>query len=371
VRNISLIGQDVRIRPDTRHQLYYARAWTLRTGPARLSLDTPHYRLTFQTLQVDTRRRQLALRNVALGPTMSVAALARSKGYQAAHVRVRVPQVRATGVDWEALIEKGKLLAQQVEVRRARMITESDGRFAINPSQSVATPDALGRLPFRVDVRQLRLVDLAIQMSYRSPRSAQPGVMSMQQLTGTVSNISNDPRRMSAARPLTGHVTGWVQKICAARFSLRANVLDPHGAHTVSGAFGATPLAILNPMILPTRGLRLRSGQIDQIRFRMQLDHRQAQGTMWATYHDLKLDLLNRQNRPGLLHRVKTSAANGLFLRDNNPRKPGEAVETGSMTSNRELRYSVFSLWRQGLVSGMLNSAGVPAALAKKLSESE
>ncbi|MDF7812251.1 DUF748 domain-containing protein [Hymenobacter sp. YC55] len=371
VRGVNLTGTNIHLQPDIQGQLFYARAWTLRTGQARLALDAPYYRLALQAISADTRRRQLELTNVAMAPTMSVAALARGKGHQSAHVRVRVPQMRVSGLDIEALLEKGDLLAQQFEVRKAWVLTESDGRFPLNPNQSVATPDAIGRLPFRVDVRQVRFTDLGIRMSYRSPRSAQPGVMAMQQLNGVLSNVSNNPRRMSTAHPMTGQVTGRVQQLGAAQLSLRANVLDPSGVHTISGRFAGVPLAILNPMILPTRGLRLRSGQIEQMRFQMQLNRQKAQGTLWAEYHDLKLQLLNRENRPGILHRLETSVVNGVFLRDNNPRKPGEELKPGKVNSRRELRYSVFSLWRQGLVSGMLNSAGVPEGLAKKLSEME
>ncbi|WP_331145490.1 hypothetical protein [Hymenobacter sp.] len=371
VQGVYLTGTNIRLQPDTRGQLYYARAWTLRTGPARLRLDGPYYRLALESIQADTRRQLLQLENVAIAPTMSVAALARGKGHQSAHVRVRLPRLRMSGLDIEGLLEKSNLVAQRLEVNHPRVLTESDGRFAINPKVSVATPDAIGQLPFRVDVRQVRFVDLGIRMSYRSPRSAQPGVMAMQQLTGMLANVSNDPRHMSAAHPLTGQVTGRIQKLCAAELRLQANVLDPGGVHTISGRFGAAPLAMLNPMTTTTRGLRLRSGDIDYIRFQMQLDRKQAQGTMQAAYHDLKLVLLNRQDRPGLLHRLETSVVNGVFLRDNNPRKPGEELKAGSIKSSRELRYSVFSLWRQGIVSGMLNSAGVPGPLAKKISEAE
>ena len=37
------------------------------------------------------------------------------------------------------------------------------------------------------------------------------------------------------------------------------------------------------------------------------------------------------------------------------------------MTLRRKLRFSVFTLWRQGPISGLLNSAGVPGKLTQKL----
>lgn len=62
-----------------------------------------------------------------------------------------------------------------------------------------------------------------------------------------------------------------------------------------------------------------------------------------------------------------SKAGNVLVIRDQNPRKRGELV-TGAMTSTREPRFSVFARWRQGMVSGLFNSVGVPQKLAQKLS---
>jgi hypothetical protein len=276
VRDVRLIATGVHLAAQTYNApgyLFYAKAWALHTGRARVLLDAPYYRLAITSSRADTRRGELVLRTLTLAPTLSVAALARRKGHQAAHVTLRLPQLRVRGLAFAALLRRGSVLAHQVEVRGGRIITTSDGRFPANPDPSVATPDAIGRLPFRVDVRQLRLLDASIRMVYRSPRGPRPGTMGIQGLTATLRNISNDPRRMSAAHPMTGEATGRLQQQCAARVLLRANLLDPHGRHTLQGRFSAAPLAVLNPILLPTRGLYLRKGRIESIRFQMRLSH--------------------------------------------------------------------------------------------------
>ena len=372
-QDIRLTASDIHLAAQTYNApgyLYHARAWTLHTGRARALLDAPYYRLATRSLQADTRRGELLLRTITLIPTMSAAALARRKGHQAAHVTLQLSQLRVQGLAFAALLRRGSVLAERIDVRGGQIITTSDGRFATNPALSVATPDAIGRLPFRVNVRQLRLAEADIQLVYRSPRSPQPGMMRIGELTATLHNISNDPRRMDAAHPMTGKATGRLQQ-CAVRVVLRANLLDPRGCHTLQGRFSATPLAMLNPMLLPTQGLYFQKGQIEGIRFQMQLNRKWAHGTMWAEYEDLKVVLLNRQNERGVLHRIKTTLVNGLFLRDSNPRRPGQPLKPGEMTSERELRYSVFTLWRQGIVSGMLHSAGVPGPLARRLSKGQ
>ncbi len=374
VRAVAVAATDLRILPypgGPAGRIYYAQAWQLRTGLATATLQAPYYHAQWSSLHADTRRGHLAVRQVLVLPTLSVVGLSRAKGHQAAHVTVRVPTLSFAGLDFKAAANRYELRAAALTITKARVSTRSDGRFAQNPSISHVTPEELARVPFRVAIDRLRIGQGTITAQYRAPRNAQPGLIQITDFGGTLRNVSNDPARMSAAHPLMGTASGLLQGRCRARVQLRANVLDPAGRHTVSGTFYKAPLSILNPMTVPTRGIRFRSGLIERIDFRMQLDQQAARGTMRARYTNLKLQRLNRQNKPGLLHRLETTAINGLVIRDDNPRKPGQKLKTGNMHSARERRYSVLTLWRQGLVSGLLNSAGVPAPLAKKLSEGD
>ena len=373
VADVHITGSRVQVLPYAGRPvgMYYAQAWRVQTGRATATLNAPYYHLAWQRLRADTRAGRLQLTNIALMPTMSVVRLAQSKGHQAAHITARVSELALTGLDFPAVLNQAEFRAATFTLRAPRVTTRSDGRFPINPAISRVTPEALGRVPFRFALQQLQVRQATITMLYRSPRSPQPGTLQITRFGGTLRNLSNDPRRMNAAHPLTGEASGRLQDQCVARLTLRANLLDPAGRHTVTGVFGAAPLAILNAMTVPTRGLGFRSGQINRIRFQMELSQAAAEGTMWGHYTDLKLQLLNRQNKPGRLHRVGTSLVNGILIRDDNPRQPGQPLQPGRMSSGRERRFSVFSLWRQGLVSGLLNSAGVPSGLAKKLSEGE
>lgn len=368
---VRAVATRIQVLPRQPTTLYYAEAWSVRTGRSTMTFNAPYYNASWQQLQLDTRPGTLRLVGVQVLPTMGVVAIARRKGHQAANLMIKLPELLVAGLDYRLAQRSHQVHATSLTIHKAEIISKSDGRFPINPNISVMTPEALGKVPFRFDVRQMRADQATIRMAYRAPRDATPGTLSLNRLTVTLRNVSNDPRRMSAATPLTGEATGWIQNRAYAQVKLRANVLDATGLHTLAGSFGRTPLSILNDMTIPTRGIRFKSGTVEQIRFRMTLDHAAARGTMWGRYSDLKLQLLNQKERPGLLKRLETSLLNGIVIRDNNPRKPGKPLELGRMDSRRERRFSVFSLWRQGLVSGMLHSAGVPAKLAKSLSESE
>ena len=54
-------------------------------------------------------------------------------------------------------------------------------------------------------------------------------------------------------------------------------------------------------------------------------------------------------------------------MRDNNPRRPGQVLEPGQVQVDRDLRYSVFRVWRVAVVDGVLSSFGVPKIIAEKV----
>jgi len=376
VTDVQLSGQNLRIdavgaRDASR--ILYAQAWNLRTGPGKLLLDAPNYRLAYQHLSLATRSGLLQLNEVLLAPTLSPTALNRRKGHQAPHLTVRLPYLRLLGFDYAALANRNALLVRQLEARHPRIKVGGDGRFALNPQASVVTPDAIGRLPFRVDIRQLRITDCNMYFTYLSPQSGRLGSMSLDRLQGTLTNITNDPRRMSARHPAVARVSGWIQNQCYVRATFWLPLRDPRGWHRMEGTFGAAPIAMLNPMTEPCRLVGFKSGQIQRVTLRMQADRRHIEGVMQARYSDLQLSFLAQEggaDHKNLWSKVKSKAVNALAIRDENPRRRG-TLKLGYIESRRDLRLSVFSLWRQGLVSGMLNSIGIPKKMAQSFSEKQ
>ncbi|QNE38876.1 hypothetical protein F1C16_04545 [Hymenobacter sp. NBH84] len=374
-QHIAVQGSHLRVDSvgaQDQQRVLYAQQWDVRTGVVMARLDPPFYQLACQSAHLATRGGLLEINNIRLRPLVSVVELSRRKHHQAPHVTVLIPQVRATAIQYAALTHQHCLIMQTLTIRQPRIQTRSDGRFALNPEHSVATPEALRHLGFTLDVRRINVQNGTLYTIYRAPQNAKPGQLTINRVSGTIENFSNDPHRMSAAHPAVVHATAWLQNRCQLQATLTANLLDPNGQHTITGTFSEGQLSMLNPMTVPTKQLLFRSGQVKHIRFRMQANRQRVTGPMWASYSDLKLTMLSQKggaDHKTLGSRLKTTLVNGLFLRDDNPRKG--KLQVGRMTSARDLRVSVFTLWRQGIVSGMLNSAGVPAPLSKTLSEQQ
>ncbi|AMR27481.1 hypothetical protein A0257_10500 [Hymenobacter psoromatis] len=374
VRAINLQASAIRIDAAAArdpHRVAYARAWRASTGRITARYDGPFFRLAAAGLRLDTRRQTLALLGLAIQPNFSAAEQDRRKGEQSVHLVLRLPALRLAGLDFGRLARQRELVARTLTAERPWVEIASDGRAPLPRQPSIFTPLAVRRLPLLVSVGEVRVNSANVSLPYRSPRSPLVGQITLNNLSGTLRNLSNDPRRMTAAYPLTGEATALLQNRCRLALRLRIPLLDPLGRHQVTGTFGAAPFAILNPMIGPTRLFEFSGGQLHSMRFDLHADQQRATGTMWAEYSDLHLQVLKSKGdklRKNLLTKIESGLTNTLFIRNNNPRANGR-LASGSLRTNRDLHAAVFVLWRQALVSGLLNSAGLPQPLAQKLSE--
>ncbi|MFC7668304.1 hypothetical protein ACFQT0_13640 [Hymenobacter humi] len=375
---LNLTGKSIRIdslAARTPSRIAYARAWRGGSGLVTAPFDPPYYRATSQSTRFDTDAKTFRFEQMALTPKYSPVGMNLHKGYQAPAITIKLASLTASGLDFAGLVRNGdfrlaRLTAQSPVVRIA-----SDGRGPINPNLSKISPEEMLKLPVIVDVRRLDIRNGNLYSSYRSPLTPITGTMSINRFNSSFRNLSNDPRRQTAATPLTGTASTYLQNQCRLDVQLTMYLLDPQGRHHVWGSFGPGPFTMLNPMTVPTRLVKFKSGDVRRMRFDFRADRQGVKGTTWTEYSGLQMTLLSykpeeEEVKKSLLSRIKSKVVNVLVIRDQNPRKGGKLV-TGEMTSTREPRFSVFTLWRQGVVSGLFNNVGVPQKIAQKLSEAK
>ena len=376
VRDLNATGRAIRIdsaaNADPR-RIAYARAWRLNTGRLSAPFDPPFYRASSQRVHLDTDAHLLRFTTMLLRPKYSPVSMNLHKGYQAPAVTIKVKSLTLAGLDFVGLVNHGDFRLKRATVQSPVVTIASDGRGPINPNRSKISPEEMLNLPLIVDVPRLDLVNGNLYSTYRSPLTPGTGTMNINRFNGTFFNLSNDRWHQTPARPLTGQATTYLQNQCRLDARVSMYLLDPLGRHRIWGAFGAGQFAIINAMTVPTKLAAFKSGSVQRIRFDMRVDRKGSTGTMWAEYTGLQLKLLSYKDeeiKQTFLKNVISKAVNVVVIRDQNPRRRGQLV-SGEMTSTREPRFSVFALWRQGVVSGLFNNVGVPQKLAQKLSEAQ
>ncbi len=348
---------------------YYAQRWALQTGASHLLVDVPFYRVAWDRVWADSRGGLFDVNGLHVAPTMDLTQLSRRKGHEVSHITADAPRLRATGFDFSALLHRRGLVVNTLALPNLRLHLRSDGRYPINPQESVITPERLGKLKFRVDLRRLIVTNAALDFWYISPASDKAAVSRITALSGTLTNATNDPARMSAAHPMTAQATALLQGTCRVRATGTFNVLDPRGRHQLRGTFGPAPLRIVNPAIEPVALVSIKTGTVQRIAVTMIGDRDGIRGEMRGAYQNLHIRLLNKKVEKTLLTASVSKVANKLIIHDDNSDKPGKPLRVGRIQSKRERRFSVFGLWKQGLVSGVLNTIGLGEDKATKMSE--
>ena len=376
VRDLNIIGRAIRIDSLASREprrIAYALAWQAHSGRLSAPFDPPYYLASTAHARLDTDAKTLRFDNLLLTPKYSAVGMNLHKGYQAPAITIKVASLAAAGFDFAGLVHHGDFRIARATAQSPTVYIASDGRGPINPNWSKISPEEMIKLPVVIDVRRFDLINGNLYSTYRSPLTPIMGTMNINRFNGSFRNLSNDRRRQTPATPLTGTAYTYLQNQCRLDAQVSMYLLDPLGRHRVWGTFGPGPFAMLNSMTVPTRLVEFKKGNVQKLRFDLQGDRKQVTGTMWAEYSGLQLELLGYKQeeiKKTFIKEIVSKVANVLVIRDQNPRKRGELV-TGQMTSTREPRFSVFTLWRQGMVSGLFNNVGVPQKLAQKLSESK
>jgi hypothetical protein len=369
VHAITVQATDLRIDSLSAHdpaRIFYARAWTVRTGPATGVLDVPFYRARYEKLHLDSRTGVAQADGLTLTPTMSPSQFARRKRTASSRLTARIPQLRIAGLDCAALARNGSVVARSLELRNPRLQVTGNDSYPKSTELSIVSPEQLRRLPFQVNIGTLKISNLNFQSSEVAKEGSIPIVCTLTQLNASISPFTN-AHRPKTAGPSIGRVSGWLEGKCYMEGIFKFDFNDPKGRHSLVGSFGATPFAILNPISEPGALIRFERGRVERIQCNFQFSRSGARGTVWARYADLKISLL--KNNPGpdpdkknIFTRAESLLANTLVVRENNPRRPGKALEVGKVEIGRDLTHSVFWVWRMALIEGLLSSVGVPDA---------
>ncbi len=374
VRAVALHAEDLRVEAAAYHdphRVWYAAAWAGSTGAAAVRVEPPFYRISYERLAFATRPGTLRLTNVRLAPQLSVAETARRKAHAVTLLTVRVPEVRLDGGDFGAFGRTGALRAGEIVLANPRAFIDGDSRYPIDPHESVVTPEAVRKIPFPLDFRRITVVNGRLDFRFIGTVSPRYGTGRVTHLNVAVTNVTNDPARMTATTPAVARATAVFQGQCRARATVRLNLLDPRGRHYLTGTFGAAPAHILNSILEPAALTRIQTGTVQRIDVQMTADRTGIRGELRGAYQNLHIRLLNDAVAQTWWTKIKSKAANKLVVHDDNPAQPGEALRVGRIAARRERRYSVFALWKQGVVSGALHSIGVGAEKAQKMSETQ
>lgn len=302
----------------------------------------------------------LRVRAVRFAPPMSDEAFMQRYQYRVNRFRTRAKQVEAMGVDYARFVEEGALHAATVRVDTLHLDVYRDNHRPEDPHDPPPpTPQvAVAALDRSLRIDTLRVRDSHIRYTKRPEGVPKTGSIWFDDLCATLYNVTNDPKRMTAATPAVIDARTRVNGAGHLHTTLRIPLRAPHLALSFEGRLGAMDARPLNETFVPLGGVRIESGQVDSLWFQVDVKGGVARGSVGSVYRNLEVETLEEATGDrGIGHRLKT-VATGLALRSSNLPTEGD-LETGQIRHEHEPDNSFFKfLWR-ALRDGIYSLVGI------------
>jgi len=169
------------------------------------------YLFKMGSVDINATSHSLIAYHVALIPRNSKAQFEKKLKYQDNRFDLQFPTVIAKNIDWWALTNNESFTCDEMELNSAvlkdyidRRLPDSDSDFNVKdfPHQ------LLMKVPLKINVKKLQVHNLNISYEEFNPSSNKSGVVTFDNINGTIANISNIPAVMNTYRQTIIKVKG-------------------------------------------------------------------------------------------------------------------------------------------------------------------
>ena len=348
-------------------RLFYARRTHFLLRDVTLPDPKGLYRYTIGSVAYDQVGSVLRMADARITPRLSREAFQKRFGFQKEIYTVRFPLVRFTGIDWRSLVAGHSFMAQGGEIQDGDLRLYMDRVPPPNPERKdgMFPHQLLMKLPMPVYVPRLSVSNGQFAYTERNRKTMQAGTVRMKGINGALTNITNMPSRMrrdAVTRvALKGNFEGSTVDAVFRFFLHDAKA----GRFSVEGGMSSMDGTRVNHITKPLALADIRSLIIDGIRFQLDGSQSGATGRLVLRYHDLDLDLLEKEDDGGLGKKhVTTLVADKLLLRKANP-MPREDLRTAQPAVDHDPTKSFFNLVWKNIFTGMLQTVGRGSVIEK------
>lgn len=311
--------------------------------------------LQADSLYLDSQTGIVSLGQIALLPQYPMEEFAAKSPGHTDWTRITTGKITLYRWNMQRLMQDRFLEADSIVLRGAEIASFKNRQIKQPQRVKRLFYQSVQQFPLRFAVHRVNLKDIGVDYFELSPKGNTPGKISFNRLNGRFYDLTN---------VVTGEQTHYTLKaqgrlmdrgLMQATFRLPIASTDDHFG--VEGRLSPMSITDLNPMIEPLTKIKVISGEVEALNFRIIGNSKQSQMDMVFLYKDLKVRLLKEKDGEVQVRSFLTNLANGILLIENNPNARGERkVEA---TAERDIYRSQFNyLWRS-LLAGLKKTIGL------------
>jgi hypothetical protein len=350
-------------------RFYYTRdiAFVL-TGYRSLGKDKM-YTMKIDTIAGSAADRSVRVKGFQMIPMYPELPFSRKYKYGKDRYDLNFDEISLAGVDFIKLNTEGSLYARSLKIGPAKAGIFVNRELPLPPNFDKVRnfPHvAVRRIPMPTVIDSVIIKNIDVAYTEYNPISEKKGTIYFQNLTGRITNLTNDSSRLAKDNHAIASLSALIMKTSRINVRIDFNLTDQNAAFHYKGSVGPMNMTVLNPMAKNMGLVEIEKGMMQKTDFDIRANSRGSSGTVHFYYTDLKIKLLS-EAEDGRAPKKKgflSFLANTLLIKNSNPDK-GEAPRVARTTFTRTPAASFFNeLWK-GVFIGIRETVGLGAIPVK------
>lgn len=259
----------------------------------KLNSSSTPYALAIGTGTMSRKDQTLILSSVSTGPTINDETFVSRQKWRRARLRFGVGTVEITRIDFFKMFRHGDLTMGTVNLKNGELDIHIDKNVERVPAKRMPN-EVMRALKFTLSADSILAQNIDILFTETNPVGN--GAVSFASTNAKIINFSNDTLRMSDATPARMYATCSLMGKAQLDLTVSLPLLSPNFACAYNATLAPMPMAELNP-IFKKDNLIIESGQFKNLFLEARVRNGFAQGTLTTEYSDLKIKLVNEDDK--------------------------------------------------------------------------
>ncbi len=336
----------------------------------RFSITTANNLSTFSIRKITASYNDstFILDSIQLTPNYSKKEFGAKAGHQTDRIVISIGKASFEKMNMKALFEKSSFEAELLRITDFDLEAYRDKNDPPIIKTAISLQQKLKQLPVTTNIGKVYINNMNIVYEEVAKDAPEPGIITFNKLNGTVTGLTSNPS-------LYGKEKLELRAVCQFMNTtkLQAYYIFPLNTDQMvfdcGGRLNEMPLSVINKILTPNAHLLIKNGTVDSAVLAFHADQEGAVGTMSTSYHDLKIELLKKDNNHGPYEGLLSLLFRIIFIKKDNPKKNRD-VRTSEINYKYDQKRFIFSYSWQAILSGIKPTIGIPNKVMKKKKKS-
>jgi hypothetical protein len=333
--------------------------WSLQLDSVSSTFGAPATGVDVYGLQLASRNSPLQWDSLLFAPRQSPEEFSSYLTHQKSWLSVGTGHSRIRGINWDKVLSTSFQIDNiLVEEPRVRVYRDQRLPFPENHHPPLLHEALLNfSKPLHIDT--LELSNGKVSAEVQPETGSEKGSLGFSNVEAIITNITNIEAEIQQDKLMRLDAFAQLQQAGLLKVHVDFDLDELNYPFYTEVNLGPMDLRNLNTIVEPVASVRIKSGKMREMDFKVMANDDFAYGNMDFMYRKLHLSILNKKQKDhqGVGLAIESFLANSLVLRKNNdypfPHRQGQVF------IERDKSRSIFNYWGKIAISGILTSAGV------------